>query len=100
MCSTTVVSPGRRSKCQRISIGVGLKLHASSAEPAAPTRGIDNEGEYEHLRVRGERVDDVVHQDVVLMKMDVEGFEPHVLEVSQLPCGKTRAQSCCFCCCM
>lgn len=43
-------------------------------------KGIDNEGEYEHLRVRGERVDDVVHQDVVLMKMDVEGYEPHVLE--------------------
>ena len=44
-------------------------------------RGIDNEGAYQHLRVQGERVDDVVHEDVALMKMDVEGFEPHVLEV-------------------
>jgi len=31
--------------------------------------------------VRGERVDDVVKEDVALMKMDVEGFEAHVLEV-------------------
>jgi hypothetical protein len=45
-------------------------------------RGIDNEGAYQHLRVQGERVDDVVHEDVALMKMDVEGFEPHVLEVA------------------
>lgn len=47
-------------------------------------RGIDNEGAYEHLRVQGERVDDVVREDVALMKMDVEGFEPHVLEVMHL----------------
>ena len=32
--------------------------------------------------MQGERVDDVVHEDVALMKMDVEGFEPHVLEVA------------------
>lgn len=31
--------------------------------------------------MRGERVDDIVREDVALMKMDVEGFEAHVLEV-------------------
>jgi hypothetical protein len=39
-------------------------------------RGIDNEGEYEKIQVIGERVDAVVKEDVVLIKMDVEGFEP------------------------
>ena len=46
----------------------------------AGLRAIDNEGDYKHLKIQGERVDAVVHEDVALMKMDVEGFEPHVLE--------------------
>ncbi len=44
-------------------------------------RGIDNERPYEHLKVSGERVDAVVREDVALLKMDVEGFEFHALEV-------------------
>lgn len=57
-------------------------MSVAGAEVREPfRRGIDNEGAYQHLRVQGERVDDVVHEDVALMKMDVEGFEPHVLEV-------------------
>ena len=44
-------------------------------------RVIDNERPYEHLKVRGERVDAVVQEDVALLKMDVEGFEFHALEV-------------------
>eukprot|EP00884_Botryococcus_braunii_P021704 jgi/Botrbrau1/8217/Bobra.0392s0013.1 len=39
-------------------------------------RGIDNEGDYEVVSVKGERVDDVVKEDVALIKFDVEGFEP------------------------
>lgn len=39
-------------------------------------RGINNEGDYEHVIVQGERVDDVVKEDVALIKFDVEGFEP------------------------
>lgn len=46
----------------------------------AGRRAIDNEGDYKHLKVAGERVDSVVHENVALLKMDVEGFEPHVLE--------------------
>ena len=43
-------------------------------------RAIDNKGEYEHLAVTGERVDSIVQEDVLLMKLDVEGFEPVALE--------------------
>lgn len=32
------------------------------------------------MRVRGERVDGVVAEDVALLKMDVEGFEPTAFE--------------------
>jgi hypothetical protein len=39
-------------------------------------RSIDNGGEYEVLEVRGERVDAVIRESVLLMKLDVEGFEP------------------------
>jgi hypothetical protein len=46
-------------------------------------RNIDNEGEYESIRVRGERVDSVLQEDVLLMKMDVEGFEPTAFESSK-----------------
>lgn len=34
---------------------------------------------YDHMMLPGERVDAVVHEDVALLKMDVEGFEPAVL---------------------
>ena len=39
-------------------------------------RAVDNAGDYETVQVKGERVDAVVQEDVLLMKMDVEGFEP------------------------
>lgn len=45
-------------------------------------RNIDNEGEYEHIEVKGERVDSVVQEDVLLMKLDVEGFEPVAFQSS------------------
>ena len=43
-------------------------------------RNINNEGAYEKVRVAGERVDGVVAEDVALLKMDVEGFEPTAFE--------------------
>ena len=43
-------------------------------------RAVDNKGAYKRLTVPGERVDAVVREHVVLIKMDVEGFEPHVLD--------------------
>ena len=46
-------------------------------------RAIDNEGEYEYVSVPGERVDAVVQEDVALMKIDVEGFEPLAFESSK-----------------
>ena len=45
-----------------------------------PHRNINNEGEYERVKVTGERVDAVVAEDVALLKMDVEGFEPTAFE--------------------
>ena len=47
---------------------------------ARARRNINNEGAYEKVRVRGERVDGVVAEDVALLKMDVEGFEPTAFE--------------------
>ena len=41
---------------------------------------MDNKGAYKRLSVAGERVDAVVREAVALIKMDVEGFEPHVLD--------------------
>ena len=43
-------------------------------------RNINNEGAYEKVKVTGERVDGVVAEDVALLKMDVEGFEPTAFE--------------------
>lgn len=43
-------------------------------------RGIDNQGEYETVQAVGERVDEVVHEDVLLLKVDVEGLEPAVMK--------------------
>ncbi len=43
-------------------------------------RGVDNEGDYEIIKALGERVDEVVQEDVMLLKADVEGFEPGVIE--------------------
>ena len=34
------------------------------------------------VKALGERVDEVVHEDVVLMKVDVEGLEPAVMQSS------------------
>ena len=39
-------------------------------------RAIDNEGAYELVEVTGERVDSLVREDTLLIKLDVEGFEP------------------------
>ena len=41
-----------------------------------PCRAIDNEGAYELVEVAGERVDSLIREDVLLIKLDVEGFEP------------------------
>ena len=46
-------------------------------------RGVDNQGEYEKLEVIGERVDALVPEDVVLMKLDVAGFEPLAFRSAQ-----------------
>ena len=46
-------------------------------------RAIDNVGEYERIEVAGERVDSVVQEDVLLMKLDVEGFEPTAFQSSK-----------------
>ncbi|KAK9842464.1 hypothetical protein WJX81_001323 [Elliptochloris bilobata] len=43
-------------------------------------KNINNEGAYEKYKVKGERVDAVVAEDVALLKMDVEGFEPTAFE--------------------
>ena len=40
-------------------------------------------GEYELIEVAGERVDSVVQEDVLLMKLDVEGFEPTAFQSSK-----------------
>ena len=39
-------------------------------------RAIDNEGAYELVEVTGERVDSLVRENTLLIKLDVEGFEP------------------------
>jgi hypothetical protein len=46
-------------------------------------RSIDNEGAYDFIKVKGERVDSVVQEDVLLMKLDVEGFEPTAFQSSK-----------------
>ena len=43
-------------------------------------RSVDNQGDYEIVQAMGERVDEVVGEDVVLLKADVEGLEPGVIE--------------------
>ena len=42
-------------------------------------RGVDNHGDYEVVQALGERVDTLVKEDVLLLKVDVEGLEPAVL---------------------
>ncbi len=46
-------------------------------------RSIDNEGAYDFIEVKGERVDSVVQEDVLIMKLDVEGFEPTAFQSSK-----------------
>jgi hypothetical protein len=43
-------------------------------------RSVDNQGDYEIVKAMGERVDEVVGEDVVLLKADVEGLEPGVIQ--------------------
>ncbi|EFN60043.1 hypothetical protein CHLNCDRAFT_133271 [Chlorella variabilis] len=42
-------------------------------------QAIDNEGAYVNVTKATERVDEVVKEDVLIMKVDVEGFEPSIL---------------------
>lgn len=53
-------------------------------------RAIDNEGAYENIEVHGERVDSVVKEDVLLIKLDVEGFEPTAFRSSKALFDKYR----------
>mmetsp|Transcript_16173 Transcript_16173/g.45066 ORF Transcript_16173/g.45066 Transcript_16173/m.45066 type:complete len:648 (-) Transcript_16173:208-2151(-) len=39
---------------------------------------IDNEGEYLQVQTRPERLDDIVREKALLLKVDVEGYEPEV----------------------
>ncbi|DBA86663.1 TPA: hypothetical protein ACH3X1_005126 [Trebouxia sp. C0004] len=41
---------------------------------------VDNQGDYEIVKAMGERVDEVVGEDVLLLKADVEGHEPGVIQ--------------------
>jgi hypothetical protein len=43
-------------------------------------RSVDNQGDYEIVKAMGERVDEVVGEDVLLLKADVEGLEPGVIQ--------------------
>ena len=46
----------------------------------AHCRAIISEDELEVVKAMGERVDEVVREDVVLLKVDVEGHEPGVIQ--------------------
>ena len=46
----------------------------------APCRAIISDDELEVVKAMGERVDEVVQEDVVLLKVDVEGHEPGVIQ--------------------
>ena len=39
--------------------------------------------ELEIVHAMGERIDEVVHEDVLLLKVDVEGFEPGVIDSAE-----------------
>lgn len=43
-------------------------------------KSLEIDGNFKHIKVAGERVDSVVHENVALLRIDMEGFEPHVLE--------------------
>ena len=53
-------------------------------------------GEYERIEVAGERVDSVVQEDVLLMKLDVEGFEPTAFQSSKGILDSFRCHCCSF----
>ncbi len=44
-------------------------------------RAIDNQGDYEIVDSVTERVDEVIKEDVIMLKMDVEGYE-HLVHAS------------------
>lgn len=50
----------------------------------------------EEVSAVGERVDEVVQEDVLLMKVDVEGLEPGVMASAQ---GLLRNYRCAVLCC-
>ena len=51
------------------------------ADIPAPCRAIDNKGDYEIVDAVTERLDEVIQEDVLLLKMDVEGYE-HLVHAS------------------
>ena len=55
-------------------------LSVPASRNCAHCRSVDNQGDYEIVKAMGERVDEVVDEDVVLLKADVEGLEPGVIE--------------------
>ena len=59
------------------------KSHVPCQTGDITRRSIDNEGAYDFVEVKGERVDSVVQEDVLLMKLDVEGFEPTAFQSSK-----------------
>ena len=54
----------------------------ASVEGGNIDQAITNDGPLQEIKVRTERVDDVVDEEVCIMKVDVEGFEPYVFELS------------------
>ncbi|EIE24267.1 hypothetical protein COCSUDRAFT_65824 [Coccomyxa subellipsoidea C-169] len=69
---------------RRLVVDIGANFGYYSLYAAAHgCRSIDNEGAYDFITVKGERVDSIVQEDVLLMKLDVEGFEPTAFQSSK-----------------
>ena len=62
---------------------LGKQLHVEACWMRLHCRNVNNEGDYEKVTVPGERADAVVQEDVMLLKLDVEGFEPQAFASSQ-----------------
>ena len=61
-------------------LSVQSVLSVPASRNCAHCRSVDNQGDYEIVKAMGERVDEVVGEYVVLLKADVEGLEPGVIE--------------------
>ena len=66
-------SPCRFSCTQSLPPSTRLLPHS------LPCSNIDNKGSYDEITKAVERVDEAIQEDVLVMKVDVEGFEPGVL---------------------